>query len=111
MFDVSNPEPPPGLNDIRSIRGGRPVWVDLARAYPLGEPLGIYPHGIDLQAVVPGDLRMWRRATTGQWVGWCNFKIGGADGAGGSRTSHFVVPNALEPRREGATWIDRRNAP
>jgi hypothetical protein len=111
MFDVSNPKPPDGLDEIRSVRGGRPAWVDLAAAFPLGEPRGVYPHGLDLQSVVPGVVKMWFRTTTGHWVAWTNFKIGGQDGAGGAHIGQYVIEQALEPRREGATWIGRRNAP
>lgn len=64
-------------------------------------PVGVYPHGLDLQAVVSGMLQQWHRTTTGYWAGWATYKLGGD--YGGQRAAHWVGAYALDPRREGMT--------
>jgi hypothetical protein len=101
MFEnVDRSDPHPSLQEMRALRPGRPVWVDLARVYPFGPPLGVYPNGLDLQAVVPGTLKLWHRTTTGYWAGWATYKIGGEQG--GQQAAHWIGGYALDPRREGA---------
>ena len=89
------------MREIRALRPPKPVWGDLGRVYPFGEPLGVFPNGLDLQAVVPGVLHHWHRTTTGHWAGWAADKIGGD--YGGQRVARWVGAYALDPRREGTT--------
>lgn len=104
MFEnVDRSEPHPGLREVRALRPPKPVWVDLARVFAFGEPLGVFPYGLDLQAVVPGTIHQWHRTTTGHWVGWASYKIGGD--YGGQRAAGWTGAYALDPRREGATRL------
>ena len=102
MFDnVDRSDPHPSLREMRALRPAKPVWVDLAKVFPFGEPLGVFPNGLDLQAAVPGMIQQWHRTTTGYWAGWVRYKIGGE--FGGQRAAHWVGAYALDPRREGAS--------
>ncbi|WP_125591457.1 hypothetical protein [Amycolatopsis balhimycina] len=93
--------PHPSLQEARAVCRAKPVWGDLAKVYPFGEPLGVFPDGLDLQCVVPGMLQQWHRTTTGYWAGWVRYKIGGE--YGGQPGAHWVGAYALDPRREGTT--------
>ncbi|MEV4317087.1 hypothetical protein [Actinocrispum sp. NPDC049592] len=73
------------------------VWVSLSVVYPIGRPAEPQSDGLDLQAEVPGQLRMWKRTTTGHWAGFVTFPI--QDGRGeSSRVSQWVLAPALRPR-------------
>src|SRR3954463_8395107 len=91
----------PGSRYFRGLSPHRLVWFAVGRFYPLGPPRAVIPDGLDLQAIVPGELAMWNATTTGHWVGWVRFKI--HDGHGGAPAGQWVPGDAIEPRREGTT--------
>ncbi|GAB3499764.1 hypothetical protein [Amycolatopsis cihanbeyliensis] len=95
MFDQPVPE---RRGYLRMIRPARPVWVNLALVYPSVSGLRVrLPDGLDLRAIVPGELMIWDRATTGHWVGWTMFVLTG--GSGAAKVSQWVLAEALRPRR------------
>jgi hypothetical protein len=92
MFE--QPPRPPGSKHLRAVRPPQPVWVNLAAAYPVEPSQAYVQEGMDLQAVVPGTLKMWDLTTTGHWVGWAVFAIGN------SPASQWLPADALRPRAE-----------
>lgn len=88
---------PVGRGHLRPVVPPRPVWVDLGVVYPLRErPRVVLDDGVDLQARVPGELKMWHRATTGHWIGWVVFSI--KTGNGSAPQGQWVFADALSPR-------------
>lgn len=84
---------------LRMVKPPRPVWINLALAYPIpGDPPVILEDGLDLRSVVPGTLLMWNRASTGQWVGWVAFRLRGDRGS--ARVSQWILADALRPRAD-----------
>lgn len=101
MFDARGPA------QRRNERAGplqrdevRPVWVDLAVAYPRapGRPARAVPEGVDLQSRVPGELLRWARTTTGEWVGWVCVPV--SRGAEVRYVYQYVPAAALSPRED-----------
>ncbi|HEX3785030.1 MAG TPA: hypothetical protein VHX38_35680 [Pseudonocardiaceae bacterium] len=89
---------------FRAVRPPQPVWINLAAVYPLREkPPQIFPHGLDLQATVPGRLHLWAMTTTGQWVGWVIYEAPSLRGASG-----WIFAHALEPRLDHTARKDSR---
>ncbi|MEV0676495.1 hypothetical protein AB0I60_08215 [Actinosynnema sp. NPDC050436] len=95
MFDHFKPAPPPRSDHV-AVKPPRPVWVDLGAVYRVGRPRRPTPHGLDLQATVPGDLRLWAITTTGHWVGYVTFVI--HDDTTRIATGQWVLADALRPR-------------
>jgi len=95
------------------MRLNRPVWVTLARIYPLNtgpRPRFHYAQlAIDLsEQEVPGVLHAWYRSTTGEWYGLVSFSIMYANrnpSTGLQLEDQLVPADSLRPRSYGA---DRR---
>lgn len=97
MFDNLRPTPPPRNHHV-PVKPPRPVWVDLGEVYRVDPPLRNLPQGMDLQATVPGDLRLWALTTTGHWVGYVTFTI--HNGPTRIATGQWVLSTALHPRAD-----------
>ncbi|MEU7528597.1 hypothetical protein AB0A74_22895 [Saccharothrix sp. NPDC042600] len=97
MFDKLRPEPPAGGRQI-VVKPPRPVWVDLGTVYRVGAPRRSVPNGIDLQATVPGELRLWDLSTTGHWAGFVTFAV--SSGRGRASVGQWVLADALRPRTD-----------
>ncbi|MBE9375896.1 hypothetical protein IQ251_15705 [Saccharopolyspora sp. HNM0983] len=102
MFDSVAAQPPdrPDHGD-RTVRPPRPVWVDLARLYPLEVwPQRSNPAGWDLQDEVAGELSAWRRDTAGRWLAQVRFRIRRGDGSHGVWLTSWLPPAAVRPRED-----------
>ena len=99
-----------------AMRLNRPVWVTLARIYPLNtgpRPRFHYAQlAIDLsEQEVPGVLHAWYRSTTGEWYGLVSFSImyAARNPSTGLQLEDQLVPaHSLRPRSYGP---DRRDRP
>ncbi|MBW4718816.1 hypothetical protein [Saccharothrix obliqua] len=105
MFDSLKPTPPPPTGWQHVVKPPRPVWVDLGAVYRVGAPRRNVPDAMDLQATVPGELRLWHLTTTGHWVGYVTFAI--HSGQGRTGVGQWVLADALRPRPDAP---DRRSA-
>ncbi|GAA0505645.1 hypothetical protein GCM10011581_32290 [Saccharopolyspora subtropica] len=110
MFgDKPGGEPRPPAHDDRTLRRALPVWVDLAKVYPLAErPDRMHRVGWDLQAVVPGELSAWRRDTTGRWLAQVHFRIRRGDDSEGVLMTAWLLASAIEPRHDAPARPERR---
>jgi hypothetical protein len=88
--------PPDRRGEFITVRPARPVWVNLGAAFRIRQPRQHVPYGLDLQAIVPGELNMWALTTTGNWVGHVSFVVQHRDH--GIRTSQWILQDALRPR-------------
>lgn len=104
--------PPQQPGDDRTVRPPRPVWVDLARVYPVGGVARSIPDGWNLQARVPGELSGWMRTTTGHWVAQVRFRIRRGDGSGGGMLhTMWLRPDAVTPRSDAPARKDQHDKP
>ncbi|MEV5537470.1 hypothetical protein AB0L13_11470 [Saccharopolyspora shandongensis] len=94
MFDQAA-LPPEQSGDDEERRPPTPVWVDLAKLFPITRPVEPFPQGWDLQARVPGELLAWRRNTTGHLVAEVRFRVRRGDGSGGGIWHTQWVPKAV----------------
>ncbi|UJW28762.1 hypothetical protein L3Q67_26230 [Saccharothrix sp. AJ9571] len=98
MIDSAQPSPKRGY--LKTLKVPEPVWVNLAMVYPVDASDGVHLEGgIDFRAVVPGDLKMWNRMTSGHWVAFVAFSY--RSGEGYTRVSQWVLADAVKPRTDG----------
>lgn len=80
-------------------RPGQPVWLDLAKVYPVDSTEATVPDGLDLQARTPATLKMRGRTTTGHLIGWVAYSTG-APGKGAVPHGQWVLWDAITERTE-----------
>lgn len=102
VFDSVAAEPPSRSDhDDRIVRPPRPVWVDLARLYPLADrPVRPNPAGWDLQQEVVGELSAWRRDTAGRWLAQVRFRVRRGDDAQGVWLTSWLPAGVVRPRED-----------
>jgi hypothetical protein len=81
-------------------RPGRPVWIDLAKVYPVDSTEVTVPDGMDLQARTPATLKMRGRTTTGHLIGWVAYQTG-EPGKGAVAHGQWVLWDAISERDNG----------
>ncbi|GAA2774193.1 hypothetical protein GCM10010470_02570 [Saccharopolyspora taberi] len=64
------------------------MWVSLAALFPCDEPRP-YADGWDTQAQVPGELHIWSRSTTGQWIAPVHYRMARGGGSEGMRLTYW----------------------
>lgn len=89
---------PPKRSPSRKVDPPKPVLVNLYRVWPAGGPRGDVDGGLDVLAVVPGELLMWHRTNTGHWLGYVQFSVRAGSGDGGTRMWQWVHADALRPQ-------------
>lgn len=81
---------------LETLKAPIRVRVDLTKVYPVDSTTVVEPDGTDLQATVPGLLKMWNRTTTGHRLAWVSFTISSPRSA--ARVGTWVLADAIRPR-------------
>jgi hypothetical protein len=94
---------------LEALKAPVPVWIDLTAVYRTeGRRVVVFPDGVDLQETVPGLVRMWGRATTGQRIAWVTFAMTSAGRT--AKVGQWVLEDAIRPRAEEPTSRELRES-
>lgn len=85
--------------------------MDLARVFPRSGPVRPFPRGWNLQDQVPGELFLWGRTTTGEWVGLVRFPVRRGDGSEGMIHTQWVPGLARSSREDAPTRCSDSRSP